>query len=1458
MVIDNDSSRTVFLSHSSKDNAFANELHHRLELNGIASWIDDRTLHAGHDLDARIKVGIEAADVLIALLGENSRGSEWVAKEIRYALDLQKTTGGRPAVIPLLLPGVTHKDLGRWFDSEPVGLPLEFEPGELDIAMPHLVQAIKDLPKVHIPPPVAVTSERLAELILSLSDPQIHLEEGKRRARATATLTYRPADPTASSVESRRFTFEAPIGPIEAEEMRWYLELYWRWPSGVYKDRAEGIEKKMPEWGNLLYEQMHPRLTDNAFGPWQYGGAGPRGFTISVDPDLPNGASEESKAKAGEAAAHLFSLPWELLHDGGDFLFQGAHRVRARRQIPRRNEHPSVVSKPPIRVLMVSPRPEDAAAGYIDHRVSARPVVEALAPLGDLARLTILSPPTYPAMLAELERAEKAGQPYHVLHFDGHGVFDPRHGVGALCFEDPDSAGAVYERASDLVDADKIAAAVHRVPLVFLEACQSAQSDMRVEASVAGKLLAGGVASVVAMTHSVLVETARRFVEAFYRSLLRGERIGQAMVAGQTALKNDPFRHKTADGPLLLQDWFVPVLYQEEHDPQLIQRVHHPHVQQHLAEEQKKRLGSLPEEPDHKFVGRSRELLAAERLVISQRYVTIRGEGGEGKTTLAAELARWLVATRRFERVAFVAFDRVTTADAALSAIGNQLVTNFEAKAGSQKDRGLGEVRRALVEHKTLLVLDNMETVLPPPEGAPGAATFDPDALKDLFALFGSLRDAHPQTRLLFTSREPLPEPFANPPIGLGRMAKTDAIDLVARTLAASEPTGSRGAAAVDEKTTDAAIERLVDAVGCHARALVLIAREVAQSGLTEATDHLEALMQSMHTGNEDDREKSLLASVKLSLDRLPADIGEQIRPLGVCVDGISLIAMQHMLQIDKPTMIRIAQALLGVGLAEYYDPGYLRFDPALAPTLRSELSPEEQEAARTVWAETMAAMAEFLYRQQFSDSQSAFALSLRELPNLLAGLEALSRTAAPEELVDFATSVEDLAQRLGRGQAVRQAEGIRTAAARRLGEGSHAAFEASRAAIERLLDAGRFGEAVAAAERLRKQSLAAGESTYPEAGYDVAMAHILVGQALKSAGGAANALPPLQEAERRFERLAGEGSKSARQMASVARTDRADCLRDLGRYDEAAGLYERGILEDDAAGRQRDVAVGRFQLGTVRLQQRRYAEALQAYAEARETFERMGEPQSVATAWHQIGMTYEHSGDFPRAEESYQQALALKRTLGDRSGESNTLNQLGNLYQRLSRHEEAVRFFSQAADIYHAMSDPADEGMARSNAAVALIALTRYDEARREIERAIECKAPFGHAAEPWKTYALLHNLERVVENQAAALEARRQATDAYLSYRRDGGESQALTSQLFEAVEQAITEGQAEALIPQLEELQNSTEIPEYYRSTCAALVQVLQGSRDPGLAEQFNLDYDDAEELLFLLERLALTRP
>ncbi len=190
----------------------------------------------------------------------------------------------------------------------------------------------------------------------------------------------------------------------------------------------------------------------------------------------------------------------------------------------------------PIRILLVTARPEDDSCGYIDHRTSALPLVEAMESLPGFVRIHVLSPPTLPSLRTELERARNEKKPYHVVHFDGHGVFNREVGLGGLCFEKAEDVAKLEKRGHVTVFTSELGPLLrdHRIPLVFLEACQTAQAEKASE-SVASELLKVGVASVVAMSHSVLVETARRFVESFYDALAAGQRVGDAMLAGQRA-----------------------------------------------------------------------------------------------------------------------------------------------------------------------------------------------------------------------------------------------------------------------------------------------------------------------------------------------------------------------------------------------------------------------------------------------------------------------------------------------------------------------------------------------------------------------------------------------------------------------------------------------------------------------------------------------------------------------------------------------------------------------------------------------------------------------------------------------------------------------------------------------------------------------------------------------------------
>jgi tetratricopeptide (TPR) repeat protein len=1453
----------LFISHSSQDDGFVRHLREVLDQHGQAGWIDSRELRGGDPLWPEIQRAIESASAFAVVVSPASLQSEWVGDELAYALELEKARG-RDAfpVIPISLDGTKLGVLKRLFGEEPRYIPVKSAAGGIEAALNDILVALrKRLPADPLPTPQP-PAEPLEELILELTDLDFREHEGVTRASASARLVHQPATQGRREVASARWRLMAPLGPIEAGELRWYLEQYAVWPSTYFRDRARKVEESLVTWGRLLHDTAMPPVAHmvDVLQSWAgIDGRAGRRFSVHLDAGTEEGAPEAEAAAAKEAATALLGLPWELLHDGRGFLFQGAKPTRVRRRLPNTQNLDVSVVATPIRILLVTARPEDDACGYIDHRASALPLVDAMEALPGLVHIHVLDPPTLPALREELDRARSRGEAYHVVHFDGHGVYDRRVGLGALCFEDPRDAGKLERRRHEMVFTNDLGAMLrdHRVPLVFLEACQTAHTAQAEQApeSVAAALLGAGVTSVVAMSHSVLVETARRFVEAFYDALADGARVGGAMLAGQHRLKDDPSRGRVfGAGELRLQDWFVPVLFQERDDPQLFRGTPSRQTQEDYLKALRLRLGELPGEPATGFVGRSRELLALQRLLRQERYAVVRGQGGEGKTALAAELARWMVRSHQVRRAAFVSVETHSHAAAVLDGIGGQLVPGYSVATFSDLEQALQPVERALREQETLLVVDNMESVLLPPFVAaetPDALT--EDARRELDAILGlcARLNAIGETRLVFTSREALPAPFDGERhrIELHQLDREDAVKLVERALNAEAGDG-------DGASSDAAreeIEQLVDAVNRHARTLALLAPSLRSRGVEATRQSLVELMAQMEREFPGSREHSVFASVELSLRRLSPTNREKAQVLAVFHGGVNMAVLHSMMEWELPDVAALAAELVGTGLATPNPYNHITLNPALCPYLRGQMDPAKREVLGVRWIAAMRAYVDYLKQEKHKNTETAATLTVLELVNLFALLDEMQRAADAEATIDVATSLYTLLQELGKPRLLERVAQARDVAAEALGTTwNHAQFQAQRTRIEQQLGSGRLLEAIQGARQLLERAEGAREA-YPGADYDLAIANFLLGRILIIVGGTDQALPFFEEARERFEAIKRDRpSRGAERMASVCLAERGECLLTLGRLDESASAYEENIHHAEKLGDDRQIAVGKFQLGTVRLQQRRYPEALKAYAEARERFTRLEEPASVATAWHQTGMVYQEAGNAQAAEDAYRKSLAIEVRLGNVAGQAGTLAQLGTLYDNaMGRTEEAVAFLRQAVDKSVKINDVAHEGRQRSNLAIRLRKLRRLDEARQEIHRAIECGAQFGHASQPWTTWSILADIETDAGNAAAA-EARRRAIACYLAYRRDGGENHYADGRLALAVTQALSADhadQAASLLQKIAARPDAASLHPFIR----ALQAIVAGSRDRALADDPGLDHTMAAEILFLIETL-----
>ena len=283
-----------------------------------------------------------------------------------------------------------------------------------------------------------------------------------------------------ADARGRRLGVEAPFSPFLTEEdyedLRWYLEEYMDLPDGGAVIRAERIEKNLDEWGRRLYEVLFAVKDNREFLRELLEGPEPRRLTIATkDPEL-------------------LRLPWELMADGAGSL---AQRLSVRRQLEEPETTTPRPTQLPLRILYIVSRPADA--GFIDPRLTTKALFDALDPLGASVRVDFCRPPTLARMEEMLREGQRAGDPYDLMHFDGHGTFLPEAQIGALCFEKPDDGSGASKK--DLVAADRLGdlLASYSIPLVVLEACRSATvGRTAVFRSVAPRLIQAGVGSVAA------------------------------------------------------------------------------------------------------------------------------------------------------------------------------------------------------------------------------------------------------------------------------------------------------------------------------------------------------------------------------------------------------------------------------------------------------------------------------------------------------------------------------------------------------------------------------------------------------------------------------------------------------------------------------------------------------------------------------------------------------------------------------------------------------------------------------------------------------------------------------------------------------------------------------------------------------------------------------------------------
>jgi hypothetical protein len=77
---------SIFISHSSSDKEFVRQLVYDLKNEGHVVWLDENELNAGDLLEREIHTNIHRADWFVLVVSPNSASSDWVRREVAFAL----------------------------------------------------------------------------------------------------------------------------------------------------------------------------------------------------------------------------------------------------------------------------------------------------------------------------------------------------------------------------------------------------------------------------------------------------------------------------------------------------------------------------------------------------------------------------------------------------------------------------------------------------------------------------------------------------------------------------------------------------------------------------------------------------------------------------------------------------------------------------------------------------------------------------------------------------------------------------------------------------------------------------------------------------------------------------------------------------------------------------------------------------------------------------------------------------------------------------------------------------------------------------------------------------------------------------------------------------------------------------------------------------------------------------
>jgi tetratricopeptide (TPR) repeat protein len=1167
-------------------------------------------------------------------------------------------------------------------------------------------------------------------------------------------------------------TFAFGLSPQNEEDLRWYLEEFLQYPQEPAPTIARRVEGRMAEIGTTLFQAVFQANHDT------------QRIWSRVEERLP-----ETRIEIVSGVSEAATIPWELLREPSttSALALTAHSfVRAQPNTARAPRLPDI-QEGKIRILLVLCRPRGAVGERdVPFRSVASQLLRGLSEANREAyNLDLLRPPTFEQLGKVLRQAHREGQPYHVVHFDGHGTYlkveepgtlgsilrrlsplllaGPRTGKhGYLLFENPQ-----LEDNGELVDGTSLGKLLYDtgVSVLVLNACRSAHtepapapsadpdtdphSQVRAFGSLAQEVMDAGVAGVVAMRYNVYVVTAAQFVAEFYDSLVDGATVGEAVTLARKNLADDPLR-EVVYAPLPLQDWTVPIVY-EATPLQLFPKAEDDgrlkiQIEAGASASQAGGLDAdLPPPPDAGFFGRDETLLALDRAFDQTSIVLLHAYAGSGKTTTAAEFARWYSLTGGVDGpVLFTTFERYLPLPRVLDRVGQFFGPALEGAGvhwlALEDDSRRQVALQVLAQIPVLWIWDNVEPVAGFPAGT--ESTWKAEEQEELLDFLRALRET--KAKVLLTSRRDerswlgdLPTRIAIPP-----MPMTESLQLV-RALAAKH----------GRRLTDVEDWRpLLTFAQGNPLTLTVLAGQALREGF-KTKEQIGAFVARLRSGEaafsdeaDEGRTRSLGASLAYGFEQAFSEEERKKLALLHLFQGFVNVAtlclmgnpeapwcLPEVRGLTREEGIALLDRAAEVGLLAAHGGGYYSIHPALPwffKGLFAQFFPAEDLAAVRAFVEAMGQLGNYYFGQYARGSRNVLAALQAEEANLLHARQ-LARTH----------SWLDSVIRAMQGLSQLYAHTGRRAEWKRLVEEIVPAFvdpesdrplsgreEAWSVVTQYRVHLAREQRQWAEAERLQtvdvewNRQRAASSLARPAEEWESGEKHAIrtLAVSLEALGhirrevGRAECVPAYEEALELYERISGQHEAAILAFNLGHAFKNLPALRNL---DQAERWYRRSLeLRDERDRLGRGQCVG--QLGYVAWEH--FREARTAGQPVEELLRHLNEAvrlyhgaldllpadavNDLAVTHNQLGAIYGDAGDLDRAVQHFRESIHYEETQGNLYGAAQTRFNVAIALLNAGRGADALEYAEAALRGFESYGERAGAEIERTRGWIAAI----------------------------------------------------------------------------------------------------------------------------------------------------------